>query len=94
MGITASNDINEDVLISLNQQKHEITAYGIGTNLVKISVTSQVTCQNQPALGMVYKMVEINNKARIKLSQEATKVTIPGKKKVYRLYSKASKNIK
>jgi len=45
----------------------------------------QVTCQAQPALGMVYKLVEANKKARIKLSQEVTKITIPGDKEAYRL---------
>lgn len=75
--IVASNDINEAVLNALNEQKHEIDVYGIGTNLV--------TCQSQPALGMVFKLVEINGVPRIKLSQEATKITIPARKEVYRL---------
>lgn len=34
MSIVASNDINVDVLYSLNKQNHQITSYGIGTNLV------------------------------------------------------------
>merc|ERR1712216_109227 len=67
--IVASNSINENVLQSLNEQGHEIDAYGIGTNLV--------TCQKQPALGMVYKLVEVNGVPRIKLSQDIVKVTIP-----------------
>lgn len=76
--IVASNDINEDVLLSLNREGHEIDVFGIGTHLV--------TCQRQPALGCVYKLVEINNQPRIKLSQEIEKMVIPGKKLVYRLF--------
>ena len=75
--IVASNDINESVLHALNDQSHCIDTFGIGTNLV--------TCQAQPALGMVYKLVEIKGEPRIKLSQDASKITIPGRKEAYRL---------
>ena len=78
LSIVASNDINEDTINSLAKEGHHINCYGIGTHLV--------TCQRQPALGCVFKLVEIDSHPTIKLSLEVDKVTIPGRKVVYRLF--------
>jgi nicotinate phosphoribosyltransferase len=49
-------------------QGHEVDAFGIGTYLV--------TCYSQAALGCVFKLVEINSKPRIKLSEDVAKVCL------------------
>lgn len=77
--IVASNDVNESVLLSLREQAHSIDAFGIGTHLV--------TCDKQPALGCVYKLVEINGQPTYKLSNDIAKTTIPYAKAAYRLLS-------
>ncbi|CEF66205.1 Nicotinate phosphoribosyltransferase [Strongyloides ratti] len=83
--IIASNGINENTLQSFNEQENEIDAFGVGTNLV--------TCEKQPALGCVYKLVSLSGIPKIKLSQEMEKMTLPGKKSSYRIYGKGENPI-
>jgi len=78
--IIATNDINEETILSLNEQSNSITTFGTGTHLV--------TCQRQPAMGCVYKLVSVNNAPTVKLSQDVEKMTMPGVKHVYRLFGK------
>jgi len=85
LSIIASNDLNETALHELNTKPHSINIYGIGTNLV--------TCQEQPALGCVYKLVQLNHIPRMKLSNEMEKILIPGYKIPYRLYDKHDRPI-
>jgi nicotinate phosphoribosyltransferase len=76
--VSASNDINEEALIKFKEVGHDIDIFGIGTNLV--------TCQKQPALGLVYKLVECKHQPTMKLSEDADKSTLPGQKQIYRLW--------
>lgn len=77
--IVASNDLSEEVVHALIKEGCQIDVFGVGTNLV--------TCKGQPSLGGVYKIVDIDGAARVKMSEEANKSTIPCFKDVYRLYT-------
>lgn len=85
MTIVASNDISEQVLFALKEQGHEIDSFGIGTHLV--------TCKTQPALGCVYKLTQVNDQPRMKLSNDSNKITIPGRKEAYRLHNAADEPV-
>ncbi|WKN28353.1 nicotinate phosphoribosyltransferase [Apilactobacillus kunkeei] len=80
--IFASNDLDEKTITSLKMQDAKIDVWGIGTKLI--------TAFDQPALGAVYKMVSVENDYgemvdTIKLSNNAEKVSTPGKKQVWRI---------
>lgn len=79
--IVASNDIDEQILVSLEGQHAKIDLFGIGTRLI--------TAYDQPALGGVYKLsafedVEGNWQNKIKLSEQAVKINNPGIQQVRR----------
>ncbi len=75
--IAVSNQLDEYVIRSLIHQGAPIDIFGVGTNLV--------TGQPDSALGGVYKLAEVNGQARIKISDNVEKTTLPCKKQVYRL---------
>ncbi len=81
--IFASSDLDETVIHNLKAEGARIDVWGVGTRLI--------TSYDNPALGGVYKLsAEIVNGEtvpKIKLSDNAEKVTYPGYKKVLRFYN-------
>lgn len=80
--IYASSDLDENTIMNLKMQKAKIDVWGVGTKLI--------TGYDQPALGAVYKMVAIEDengqmRETIKLSNDTDKISIPGKKQVWRI---------
>ena len=84
--IYASNDLDEKTIMNLKMQGAKISVWGVGTKLI--------TAYDQPALGAVYKMVAIEDENgemedTIKISSNASKVSTPGRKQVWRINKKA-----
>lgn len=80
--IVASNDLDENTIMNLKSQGAAIDTWGVGTQLI--------TASDQPSLGGVYKLVEIESAdgtmiPTIKISSNPEKVSTPGKKEVYRI---------
>ena len=90
--ISASSDLDEYLIDSLKTQDAKINSWGVGTNLI--------TSKDNPAFGGVYKLAAVkdadstNFTPKIKLSENTEKVTNPGNKTVYRIYSKSTGKIK
>jgi nicotinate phosphoribosyltransferase len=76
VGIIASNQLDEYIIRSLQQQGAPIDGYGIGTRLV--------TGKEDAALDGVYKIGMADGKPLMKLSENIEKMTLPGVKKIYR----------
>lgn len=82
--IVASNDLDEHIIASLKEQGAKINVWGVGTKLI--------TAYDQPALGGVYKLGAIRSAAgrwsyKVKLSEQAAKVSNPGIQQVRRFRS-------
>lgn len=81
--IVASNDLDERTIASIKDQGGKVSIWGVGTKLV--------TAYDQPALGGVYKLAAIREpggvwKPRLKLSEQAIKVSSPGIQNVRRFF--------
>lgn len=73
--IFASNDLNEYKIDELKRNGARIDSYGVGTEMI--------TAKPVSAISGVYKLVEDEEGAKIKLSAE--KKSYPGRKQVYRI---------
>lgn len=76
--ICASSDLDEYLIKDLKLQGAKIDTWGVGTKLI--------TAYDCPALGGVYKLCEISEKPRLKVSNDPWKITNPGYKKLVRIY--------
>ncbi|MFX1393350.1 MAG: nicotinate phosphoribosyltransferase [Promethearchaeota archaeon] len=76
--IVASSDLNEYKIKEIMDKKAPIDAFGVGTELA--------TSRDDPTISGVYKLIEYNNKPKIKISED--KITYPGVKQIFRIYDK------
>ena len=89
--ISASNDLDEHLIASLKLQGAAINSWGVGTNMI--------TSKDSPSFGGVYKLAAIKDKntgafiPKIKLSENAEKITNPGDKTIQRIYEKETGKI-
>ncbi|MED0674852.1 nicotinate phosphoribosyltransferase [Aneurinibacillus thermoaerophilus] len=86
VAIVASSDLDERLIQDLKSQEAKINIWGVGTNLI--------TSYDCPALGGVYKLAAVEKNGewepRLKISENPTKITNPGYKKVIRFYDRAT----
>ena len=85
--IVASNSLDEYIIRDLITQGARIDAFGVGERLI--------TSKSEPVFGGVYKLAAIEEEdgsitPKIKISENAAKVTLPHFKRVYRLFSNAT----
>ncbi len=83
--IAGSNDLDEYTIQALKQQGCTVSSWGVGTKCI--------TADGSPALGGVFKMCAQEKdtggfEAKMKISDNVSKITNPGIKDVRRFYSK------
>lgn len=82
--IVASNSMDEYIIRDILAQGAKVDSFGVGERLI--------TSKSEPVFGGVYKLSAIEEDGRIvpkiKVSENVEKITNPGFKQVYRLYSR------
>ena len=83
--IVVSNSVDEYLIRSLQEQGACINSFGVGERMI--------TSKSDPVFGGVYKLVAVMNDEgefvpKIKISENIEKITNPGKKKLWRIFSK------
>lgn len=87
--IFISNSLDEYIIRDILLQGASIDSFGVGERLI--------TSKSEPVFGGVYKLVATEKDGKyvpkIKLSENVEKITTPGYKKVYRLFSNETGNM-
>ena len=82
--IVVSNSLDEYIIRDILLQGAQIDMFGVGERLI--------TARSEPVFGGVYKLCAVEDERgitpKIKISENAAKITNPDFKKVYRFYSK------
>lgn len=83
--IVISNSLDEYIIRDLIQQDSKVDAFGVGERMI--------TSKSTPVFGGVYKLVAVEDGEgkvipKIKISENAGKITTPHFKKVYRIFEK------
>ena len=83
--VVASNSLDEYIIRDMIMQGAKVDSFGVGERLI--------TSKSSPVYGGVYKLVAVegpdgNIIPKIKISENVAKITTPGFKQVYRLYSR------
>jgi len=83
--ILVSNSLDEYIIRDIITQGAQVDAFGVGERLI--------TSKSEPVFGCVYKLCAVEDKdgnitPKIKISENAAKITNPDFKSLYRFYSK------
>ena len=85
--IFVSNSLNENIIKDMIDQGAKVDVFGVGEQLI--------TAASNPVFGGVYKLAAIERDGKIipkiKISENASKITTPGVKEVWRLFDNDTK---